>query len=133
MISKKIGITELRKASQLGPFSMLDFAMSYLVVIVIWVIGLIYGGLTGLTLIGMLLSVIPLAILSHLFISSDGPKLDSNTKRTAMTDMFLSTKLNFGSVAVKAVTIGSTIGAAVIAYHNFNKINKSDEYDESNF
>jgi hypothetical protein len=120
-----MGITELRKASQLGPFAMLDFAMSYLVVIVIWIIGLIYGGWTGLTLIGMLLSVIPLAVLSHIYISSGtGPKLDPiNTKTTAFTDLFLSKKLDFSSVAVKTVTILSGLGSiGIFGYNIISKI-----------
>lgn len=106
---------ELRKASQLGSFAMIDFALSYLIVIIIWIIGLMANWWVGGTiLIKMLLSVIPIAIGSHLLISSKGKKLDPNTKRTAMTDLFLSKKITFGSAAVKIITVGSIIAVALL-------------------
>lgn len=106
-------ITNLRKATQLGPFAMFDFAASYAVVSILWVIISIASSTwSGLLLIKMLLGVIPLSIFIHLF-NSDGSKLNEKTKSTAMTDMFLDPCLNsFGSVAVKAVVIGSLAGIA---------------------
>jgi hypothetical protein len=113
-----MGINEIRKASQLGPVSMFDFAGSYLIVIIIWMIGLVVCSWSGLTLIGMLLSVLPLAIASHIYISSNGTKLSADTKKTALTDMFLANDCKASTIAVKTITYLSAAGALGIFGYN---------------
>lgn len=109
-----MGVNELRKASQLGPFAMFDFAASYLVVIVIWFIGLVSWSWSGLTLIKLLLSVIPIALASHLLISSKGPKLNNDTERTAMTDMLMSPDCSVSSILTKSIVVLSVAGIIIL-------------------
>jgi hypothetical protein len=105
----------IREVSKLGPFAMFDFAVSYLVVIIIYLIGLFAGSWSGAVFVGMILSVIPLSIVVHLIKSGTGPKLNPSTKRTALTDMFLDTRCNFSSITSKIVTIGSVAGIITLA------------------
>jgi hypothetical protein len=106
-----MGIDELRVSTQVGPFAMIDFIMSYLAALVIWIIiNLFTSTWSGILLVKLLLGVIPLSIFTHLFAHS-GKKLDPvNTKRTSLTDMFTSPNLcSFSSVAAKLVVVGSMI------------------------
>lgn len=122
MWGDKFDLNKLRDKSRIGGFTMVDFAGSYLIAIIIYLVGLYADDWSGLTFIKIMLSIIPLSIASHII----GPYLGINTKRnvceedsesgvlmegceedTPLTKLFLSNDCSCGSIFTKAVVIGS--------------------------
>ena len=83
-------ISELRKY-KIGEFAIFDFVASYIVAILVWYL-LTERNISTLTKI--LVSVVPLSIVSHLVFKVNTP----------LTDMFVSKTLSTSSILTKVVT-----------------------------